>query len=266
MAATPPTQPPTQPPYQPAAPGAAAPRKTSPWVWVAIGCGGLLVIVLLAVTVGGFLIARKAKDFVAEAEKNPAMAAVKLAVSMNPELEVVEADDDKGVITVRNKKTGEEFTVDMAEAKQGKIRFRNEKGEEISFSTRGDGKTGGFTVESDKGEMSFGTGDESTLPEWVPRYPGAEPTGSMTSRSDRGVEGGFSFSTGESVQDVIAYFEDELEALGFEVSTNTFQQDGVTHGGVVSGESGDRSRTCTVTVTRDDEGTAVAVTFKEGNP
>jgi len=263
MAATPPTQPPSQPPYQPPPAGATPVRKTSPWVWVAVGCGGLLIIILLAVTVGGFLFARKAKDILAEAEGNPAMAAVRLAVSMNPELEVVDADDDDGIITVRNKRTGEEFTVDMAEAEQGRIRFRNEKGEEISFSTRGEGGKREFKVESDKGDFSFGAGDDSALPDWVPRYPETEPTGTMTSRSDRGVEGGFSFDTKDSVRDVLAYFEKQLEALGMEVSTNTFEQDGVTQGGVVGGESKDRGRTCTVTASRGDDGTSVAVSYKE---
>lgn len=264
MAATPPTQPPSQSQYQPTPTGPTAARKTSPWVWVAVGCGGLLVIVLLAVTVGGYLLARKAKDFVAEAEKNPAMAAVRLAVSMNPELEIVEADEDDGIITVRNKRTGEEFTVDMAEAEKGKIRFRNEKGEEISFSTKSEDGKREFKVESDEGDFSFGAGDQSALPDWVPRYPGTELTGTMTSRSDRGVEGGFSFTTPDSVRDVLAYFEKQLKALGMEVSTNTFEQDDVTQGGVVGGESTDRDRTCTVTATRDDEATTVAVTYKEG--
>ena len=263
MAATPPPQPPSQPQPQHAPAGAPPPRKTSPWVWVAVGCGGLMVIVLLVVTVGGFLLARKAKDFVADAEKNPAMAAARLAVSVNPELEIVEADDDNGIITVRNKRTGEEFTVDMADAEKGKIRFRNEKGEEISFSTKGDGGKSGFKVESNKGEFSFGGGDDSAVPGWVPRYPGVELTGSMTSRSDRSLAGGFSFSTADSVQEVLAYYEKQLKGLGMEVSTNTYQQDNVTQGGVVGGESTNGARTCTVTATRGDDGTTVAMAFKE---
>jgi len=250
---------------QPPAP-TPTPRKKSPWLWVAIGCGGLLVIVLLAVTVGGYLLARKAKDFVADAGKNPAMAAIRLAVSVNPDLEIVEADEDRGVVTIRNTRTGEQFTVDMAEAKEGRIRFRNEKGEEISLTSRGEGKEGGFKVESDQGEVSFGGGDDDSVPPWVPRYPGAIPAGSMASRSDRGVEGGLTFATGDGVQQVLAYYEKQLEGLGLAVTTNTYQQDGVAQGGVVSGESADGTRTCSVTATRAGEDTNVAVTYKEERP
>ena len=38
-------------------------KGLSPWAWVAIGCGGLLVVCAIIVSVSGFFVAKKVGDF-----------------------------------------------------------------------------------------------------------------------------------------------------------------------------------------------------------
>src|SRR5271157_677458 len=129
MASTTPQPPVAQPPV---APPSQAPVKksTSPLVWVLAGCGGLIVICAVVIMVGGYFVAHRAKGFLNVAQKNPAMAIAKLAVAANPDVEIVLEDDDRGIITIRNKKTGEELTMNAEDIKAGKLKFKNEKGEE----------------------------------------------------------------------------------------------------------------------------------------
>jgi hypothetical protein len=262
MASKPPTPPsPPVPPATTLAPLAKA--RTSPWVWVAVGCGGVLVVVLLAALAGGYLLARKAKDIVGDAGKNPAVAAVKLAIAFNPNLEVVESDEDGGVITIRNKRTGEVFTVDMAEAKQGHIVFRNEKGEEISITATGKEGKGAFKVESGKGTFRVGSGGGENVPDWVPVYPGAEVSGSMTTTGARSAEGSVSFDSRDDPAEVLSFYAGKLNGAGFEVSRRTQQHDGVTVGGVLTAEARAQDRSLTVVVGSTGGATHVVVTYKE---
>jgi Na+-transporting methylmalonyl-CoA/oxaloacetate decarboxylase gamma subunit len=203
------------PPVQPA----AAPRKKSPWIWVAAGCGGVILVVMIVLAIVIGVVGKKVRSFAEEAKKNPAVAAVKLAIAFNPDLELVKADNAAGTITIRNKKTGEVLTVDMAEAKQGRIRFRNEKGEEVTLEGHGEGGEGSFRVKSKEGEVAFGSGTQPTLPTWVPMYPGAKPTGSVSQHKAEGSSGSYMFTTSDSTDAIIGYFEKKLTSEGFKVET-----------------------------------------------
>jgi hypothetical protein len=262
MASQPSTSP--APPTPPTA-SATPPRKagTSPWVWVAVGCGGLLVIVLLALLAGGYLLARKARDIVGDAGANPAVAAVKLAIAVNPDLEIVKSDEKDGVITIRDRRTGEVLTVDMAEVDRGHVVFRNGKGEEISIG--GMPKRGRPASEPGTGAESphAGRGGGEKIPGWVPAYPGAEAAGSMTKTVPEGVEGGFSFGTGDGPAEVLAYFSAKLEGAGFAVSHRTQQHDGRTVGGVLTATSAGGSRSLSVMAAAVGDSTHVVVTYQE---
>ena len=89
------------------------------WAWIGIGCGAIVVFVMIAMTVGGFLLANKAKDMVADFEDDPAMATAKMIVKLNPELEEVSSDPEAGTMTVRNTKSGEEITVNFDDIEKG---------------------------------------------------------------------------------------------------------------------------------------------------
>src|SRR5215207_3396874 len=86
-------------------------KKMSALGWIAIGCGAIAIIGILALGGAAFIGGRFLKHKAAEFEKNPALAAAELAIRANPDYEVVESDSDAGTLTVKNSKTGEVVTM-----------------------------------------------------------------------------------------------------------------------------------------------------------
>ena len=107
-----PASPPTP---QPLAAAPPAGRRTSPIVWVLRVLVGIVVLGGIAVVGTGLFVARKIQ------QAGPAVTAGKLLAALNPDLEVIDADERSGVITVREKSTGKEITLS-----RGKIRERRE--------------------------------------------------------------------------------------------------------------------------------------------
>ena len=253
---------PQGPPPMPQAP--AGKKKTSPLVWILVGCGGLVLLVAIIMLVGGYFVAKKAGSYLKDAEKNPALAAAKMIVAMNPELETVSADDAAGTITIRNKKTGEVVTLDLEDVKKGKIRFKNEKGEEAEISASGDGESGKLEIKSREGTMTFGAGGEAERPDWVPEYPGSQPEGMYSTKGAQGLSAAFTFQTSDSPEDVMAFYEEQLKGGGFEVTTSSMKKAGKLSGGLVNGQLEKAKRIVHVTVSDEDGGTRVAVNYSEG--
>ena len=136
---TPPPPPgaPTQPPVK---------KGLGPLGWVLIGCGGIILIGFLVLGALGWFAKKKIDQFA----ENPTFNAAKLVVQMNPELELVSADEKTGTLTIKNKKTGEVTTLSAEDAKEGRWTFKNDKGE----------------------TATLGAGSAQTLPSWLPSYPG----------------------------------------------------------------------------------------------
>ena len=97
-------------------------KGLSPWAWVAIGCGGLLLVAMIVMMVGGMFVAKKVGDFAEDFEENPA-AAAEMLIKMNPDLELVDSDRDAGTMTIRNKEDGEVITVNYEDIEKGKLSF-----------------------------------------------------------------------------------------------------------------------------------------------
>ncbi len=260
MSSTP--QAPPLPPQAPQAP--AAHKKTSPLVWVLVGCGGLVLLAAIIMLVAGLFVAKKVGSYAKDAQKNPAMAAAKLVVAMNPELETVSTDESKGTITIRNKKTGEVMTVDFDDVKQGKLRFKNEKGETAEIAASGEGEAGKIEFKSDKGSMTFGGGASTEAPGWVPSYPGSQPQGMYSTKGPQGLSAAFGFDTKDSPEKVMSFYEEKLKDAGFEVTSSTFKKGAKLAGGLVNAVAKSEKRQVNVTVSEEEAGTKVAVTFVEG--
>lgn len=255
----------TPPPSPP--PAGATPKKKglSPLAWVGIGCGGLLLLAIIAFVVAGAIglswLGGKAKEF----EDNPAMASAKMMVRMNPELELVESDDEAGTLTIRNKETGEVMTVGLDEIEEGRIRFESEDGEEIIIGMEEGAEEGegAFTVRDEEGNtrMRIGAGGEEDIPEWVPRYEGAAAQGTYYSESGGEVSGGFSFETADPVDDVLAYFAEAFAEAGLEETGRTTSQAAGARYGNINAEGG--GRTVGVMATGEGETTQVVVSYSE---
>ncbi len=246
-------------PQVPPPPAAAPPakKKVSPWVWVLGGCLVFLLLVLLLMGACTWFVADKAKEFA----DNPARMAAEMAVRLDPELELVASDEEAGTMTVRQKSTGEEVTLDFDEIAEGRFSFETEEGEStITFDREGEG---GLTIEGPEGTTTFGTGADDDLPQWISAYPGATaPEGAYSSTSGGQRTGSVTFRTADPVARVLEYYERTLKAAGLEVSKTTFTAQG-SDGGMLNGSSQEPERSVMVMVNEEDGETEIAVNYTE---
>ena len=236
------------------------------WAWIGIGCGSLVIMVLVVVMVAGFFVANKVKDVAADFEDNPAMATARMIVKLNPELEEVSTDEDEGTITVRNKKTGEEITVNFEDIEEGKLSFTTDEGE-VTVDASELEDSGSLSVTNDQGEVVFSTGETSAedFPPWVPVYPGSDPSSRHSMKTEDSVSGGFEFETTASVAEVIEFYRSTLEAEGYSVSVNTFTQD-ASEGGMVNASHEAGKRNVVAIINAEAGGpTKVGTTYNQGS-
>ncbi len=221
-------------------PPAYGKKKTSPIVWILGGMVAVFVLMAVVLIGAGFFVSKKMGLDSGLAQKNPILAAAKIAVSLNPELEIVTIDENNSTITVREKKTGKTITMNADEVQQGKISFSDESTGE---------------------KMSFG-GTDVKLPSWVPQYPGAKAEGGLMSASGKDGEGGMAhFKTSDSASKVLAFYQDALKGAGYKITGNIAGDAGDSSGGMVTAEEPSTKRTVAVTVGSGSEGTDVAITY-----
>jgi hypothetical protein len=244
-----PPQPAAPPPFAGtpdyASPGYAAPaappkRKTSPLVWVLVIVLGLFVAGGIAVVGAGLFVVHKAKQAGLDPDliqKNPGLAVSKMVVAANPDLEVLDANERRGTITVREKSTGKEFTLNFEDIKQGK------------FSMKEGGMGKGATFE-------FGSGG-SKLPQWIPTYPGSKLEGTFAGSSGEGSGGMGNFNTKDSPAQVISYYQDQLRSAGFKITTTASTEES----SMLTAEDEGTKRTLSVTVSKGSEGTTANLIF-----
>lgn len=240
-------------------------KATSPWIWVAVGCGGLtLMAVLVVVAVVGFGMF-KARDFLGDVRENPARALAQLAVDSDPDLEIVESDDEDGTFTVRNLETGEVATLNFQDIAEGKLTVTTEEGEVTLDATEAD-EGGGITLTGPEGEARIGASASlDDVPDWVPTYPDAEETaGTFQMTTPEGVGGMVAQETEEGIQDVLAWFKDWFESEGYVVGGETITSTPEGSLGSITAESEDEGRTIAVTVIESEDGTQVAINYNEG--
>jgi archaellum component FlaG (FlaF/FlaG flagellin family) len=244
--------PPPPPPGNPS-PGTTSPakKKSGALKWILIGCLGILLIALILFGACSIFVAKKAQDFAGEVSENPAMAAAEMVVRLNPEIELVSKDEANQTLTIRNKETGEEITLDLDEVEQGRFSWESEgKTVTIDGSAATEGGAGGvITVEDETGgeQLSMGTGTADEIPDWVPTYPGAKFEAPFMMTSGDELQGTLSFETGDSLIDVESFYVEKLEASGFEVEKSTFSS-GEMQTTMLSAAQGGRSVLVNITV------------------
>ncbi|HEV8577437.1 MAG TPA: hypothetical protein VGX68_00025 [Thermoanaerobaculia bacterium] len=244
----------------PPPPGTPAKKGLGPLGWILIGCGGLIVVGGLVfgglVMAGGWF----AKKKLAEFDKNPTLAAAKLVVQLNPDLEVVSSDEKNGTLTVKNKKTGEVVTINAEDAKNGHIEFKTKDG---TASIDASSQDGTFKVTNDKGEVAtWGAGTAANLPSWLPSYPGGTVQGTMDTTNAEGRSAAFTMNTKDSTSKVLDYYESQFKAAGFKVDKSTYTANNQT-GGSITATSDDQKRTATIMIGASGEETSAVITFQE---
>ncbi len=248
-----------QPPGQPAKKGSKV------LIGIVVGCGALIIIGIIIVVVGGFFVWNKAKQAGLDPDllqKKPALAVAKMMVAANPDVELVSVDDEKGVITVKDRKTGETLTVDLDESQQGRLVFKQEGKGEVTIEAKGDESKGSIEVKTPEGTAKFGSGSLDRLPDWLPAYPGVQPEGSYSARTGEGESGGFHFTTKDSPEKVISFYEDSLKHAGLTVTTNILHTNGKATGGMATAETSNKKRTAYINVFTAEEGTQATVVFE----
>lgn len=263
MSNVPPTTPIGMPPQQQFPPPPEQ-KKTSVWTWVLVGCGTFLILGVIAVVAGGYFVWNKAKEAGLDPElmqKQPALATAKMMVAMNPDIELVSVDEAKQLITIKDKKTGETMTINLDQARSGRVTFKKDGEDEVSIEGKGDEASGSLEVKSKEGTSKFGSGAAAEgLPDWFPAYPGAQVQGNYSSKGKDGYVGGYQFTTQDSVDRVVKFYEQGLKEAGLKVITNLINTDGKVTGGMASGEEEGKKRTAFVTVgVADDGNTMVSV-------
>lgn len=244
----------------PPPPGAPAPKKgMGPLGWIAIGCGAIVLLGILAVGVGGYMFKKKVVD---PMQENPGMAAAELIIRANPDLELVSSDPDKNTLTVKNTKTGEVVTINAEDIKEGKISFETPEGTTVVDATSSE-DSGSVKISGPEGaEVTWGGEAPKDLPAWVPVYPGSDVQGAMDATNAEGRTASFSLTTDESVDTVIEFYESKLGESGLTVAKNTMEASGQ-RSAVLTATSGDEKQTVTAMIGTQDGKTTATISFQE---
>ncbi|HLY20472.1 MAG TPA: hypothetical protein VKR61_24765 [Bryobacteraceae bacterium] len=250
-----------QPPVQ----SAAAPRKTSPIVWILVAVLGLFVLTGIAVVGAGVFLVHKAKQAGLDPElmrNNPGLATAKLLAATNPDLEVVSVDDGRGRITIRQKSTGKTMTVSFDDMKRGRITFKEDGKDAVTLEAHGDGQTGSLQMKSGSESLTLGA-NQATLPAWIPAYPNAKTQSNFAMNTKDGATATFQFQTQDALKDVLAFYDRGLKQNGFKINATSTSDSGASSSGLISAEDQDNKRNVMVTVGTDAKGTTVGVTYTQ---
>jgi len=240
-------------------------RKTSPIVWILVAVLGLFVLFGIAVVGGGLFLVHKAKQAGLDTElmrNNPGLATAKLLAATNPDLEVVSHDDQRGIITIRQKSTGKTMTVTFDDLKRGKITFKEDGKDAVTLEAHGNGDTGSLQMKSGSESLTFGA-NQAALPAWIPAYPNSKPTGTFSMNNKEGTSASFQFQTQDAPATVVAFYERELKQSGFHITATSTSESGASSGGLLSGDDAANHRTVLVTVGTGNQATTVSVTYSQ---
>ena len=241
-------------PTQPVPPGQPVPpkKKTSPIVWILIGVVAFMFIaVVLAVGTLYFVGRKVARDITS----NPAGAVTRLIAAANPDVDVLKYDETRGIITVRDKKTGKTFTMNFEDVKNGKFVMQEEGKPAVTMET----SASGLEVKSAEGNLKIGAGGKA--PDWVPGYPGSNPEGTFGMQGNDGETGSYHFKTKDAADKILSFYSDALGKAGLKVNSTTTSENGKTSGGMVMGEDESKKRSAMVTVGTEEGESTVSVTF-----
>lgn len=211
-------------------PGAVAPKKISPIVWVLIVLVGLFVV-------GGMLVAGAGYFFVRSVAKNPASTFGAVIRAANPNLDVISVNEDTGTITVKDKTNGKIITLNFDDVKKGRIKIDADD----------NGKTASFEI---------GSGADK-IPSWVPSYPGAKVQGNFAGKNGEEEGGMFSFNSSDAPEKIIGFYTEELKSAGFKINTTATTADT----NMVAAEDEGTKRNVVVTVGKGSDGANVSVVY-----
>jgi hypothetical protein len=232
---------------------AAAPKSNKTLIIVLCIVGAIILIIGGCVTTCAFVVRKKAMEYSREAQKNPTYAALSLAASMSPNVQVVSKDPNTGKMTLRNKKTGEVVTIntnDFTPENIGKALEQVSKGmkpvveanesKEVSAEppvapTIKPAMTAAakpaVPVEEAEPEQAaapkISAGKAAAMvattkrfPAYVSTYPGGQTTDATMQNFGPATIGSYEFWTSDAPDAVASYYEKKLTAAGLTIGAN----------------------------------------------
>lgn len=113
-------------------------------------------------------------------------------------------------------------------------------------------------------DCSAGPSDRSTVPAWVPDYPGAETLLVSSAETEEGWRGTAMASLDVPLDEAFEFYRSELRALGFRLRLAPVESN-VAGIAQVSGFSNDETRGITVTVSPDAASSQVVINFTQAD-
>jgi hypothetical protein len=232
-------------------------KKMSPLVIILLVLLGLFALGAIAVVGGGLFIAHKLH----QAAGNTGLAAAKVLAATNPDVDVVSTDDDRGTITIRDRKTGKNLTLSFDDIKNGRLHMEAD-GKQVSIEAKGDGANSGIEVKTSDGEsMKFG-GVGEKLPAWIPTFPGTPSShGQTVSHNAKEDSGATSFELKQPVTKLSDYYYDALNKAGLKAS-KTMASDQMA---VIQGTDDADRRAVVFTITGNGDTSTVNVSYHSKN-
>ena len=205
-----------QPPPMPPGAAKAGPKQggISPVGWVGIGCGAVLVLVVLgvALAIGAFV--RKYSNFEETVLMNPEQTVAETIVTVSPDLEFVSRNETAGEMTVRVRSTGDEFTVPVTDIINGTFTYTGVSGTTASISMA----------------------KLADVPAWVPRHPRVtDLTAVVHTKDASGVRGVVSFTTTDSAEDARDFYKTALSGFSSTSSVSMNGMNGAVHKATLKG-------------------------------
>ena len=227
-----------QPPPHPVQPPQAPGKKGIPAIaWVGMGCGGLLIVGVIAVGLVISFFKKKIDDFT----KNPEKAAAEMVVSMNPDLKKISQNDETGEMTIRTKE-GEEITLSYKDISEGRFMVKD--------------KDGNVT--------QFGSTDLTKVPSWVPQATDLKDGVSLYhGETAKEISGQFSGKSTRSAKDLEAELSSKWAASG--ISSNNKGVTNVNGTSIITLNYSDEKRKLQIVITEKSGSETLVNTFYSEN-
>jgi hypothetical protein len=234
-------------------------KGLSPFAWVAIGCSGVLLLGAITAFVVGTFVLNKAKHIAAEVEAAPVVTAAKVIAAANPEIVLLDVDEERRIVTFRNTRTHVEYIADFEDVENGTVRFFSNDGS-VSIDLDAGEDDGSLTITTDDGITRLGAGGSAEeVPPWVPAYPGTSPQRAITSDDYAGHWGAYTFTVEDNLQEILDFYTAELEKLGLAITSRTTTPKGA----LLTAQNADESRMMTVTASAVDDEVQVLIQYNQ---
>ena len=235
----PPATPPPPPPSPAAPPPPPKPAQGSNRTLIIVLCiiGGILVLIGGCVATCTYVVSKKAKQYSREAQRNPQLAAISLAASLHPDIQIVSKDEAAGKITLRNKKTGEVVTLDTNDLSSGNMSKALEQFAKGMKPTASSAPTVAREPESAPSAAEPSAEEkpaEATIsparaaaqaavmkkfPDFLPVYGGAKTLDTTLNTFAGNTVGNYTFATSDPPETVADFYEKKFTAAGFTILT-----------------------------------------------